>query len=128
MEETIRLKLQQVSGVAFLRLPERPFEEPHIGKTECRGARRESWFDCSFRSERVVSSRRGCKYLWKSGADGSSYGASAHTLKQFTPRQTMFLVGRIGFGSILIFHVILLGTAAISSVLKCSAGLRGMQR
>jgi hypothetical protein len=44
MEQTIRLKLQQVSGVPFLRLPEWPFKEPHVGKTECRGARRDSWF------------------------------------------------------------------------------------
>jgi hypothetical protein len=81
MQEAVRLKLQQVPRIAFLRLPEWPFEEPHIGKTEWRHARCDRWFDYSFRIERIASSHSGSECLWKSGADGSGYGTRANTPK-----------------------------------------------
>jgi hypothetical protein len=90
MEETIRLKLEQVCGVAFLRLPEWPFEEPHISKFEGRGPRRDSWFHYSAWRRRVVLPRRRSECEWKSVPDGRRYGARAHTLKYFTASQTMF--------------------------------------
>jgi hypothetical protein len=56
MEETIRFKLKKIPGVALLRLPEWPFEEPHVGKTECCRTRCDSWLDNSDWRQRVVSS------------------------------------------------------------------------
>src|SRR6266542_2307617 len=92
MQEAIRLKLQQVSPIKFLRLPERPVKKANISWIERRRARGHSLIGPSFSNRRLGDGRgeRG----GESCTHGGGHGSCRNGLKLLTPRQNVFIVGR----------------------------------
>jgi hypothetical protein len=100
MQQAIRLQLQQLSPITFLRPLEWPFKESNISEIERRGAWGQNFVGPSFRNRRRVvvsgdsANAGGGELVCESRTEGGSHCAFTKGSKHLTPRQMFFISGR----------------------------------